>query len=264
MQTSKTVAAVVLVVAAVALSGCAGGGEDPATTTTTPAIDPYDGDRSAADIGAVALNRTANATAYRVSVDSEIGLSLGTVRTTIDGTVDRERNRARLNTTVESGFTESRTIQTFFDNGTVYVKESAEVGWQRRGGGNTTPGQPGGPSGVDQFGQQRQLLTAMDLSIVGTTTLNGEEMYVLRGQPDAEAVAGAITGQNAVPGNGLTAENATATLYVATGTDLLRQVTIRAEATAQDQTVTVRSTTRFFDYGIDPDLQPPTVGTATT
>jgi hypothetical protein len=40
-------------------------------------------------------------------------------------------------------------------------------------------------------------------------------------------------------------------------------VTLRADATAGDQDVSIRSTTRFFDYGIDPMLEPPTVGNGT-
>lgn len=244
------------------LAGCSGLGTQD-TTTTAP--DPT-GNATATDAPGTADGANASAVkadtlaalddveTYRVSTNQTSRLSGNvqqTVVTTTTGVFDRTAREARLNQSQDAGV-QSVTSQLYLVDETLYQRSPQfarqyDSNWVAI---DLSENFSAAWDGFDTLSRQQALLNASSVTLDGTTTVDGQQAYVLRLRPDAERYE--ELGSNTT-GQTLDVSNVSATYYVSTETDRLVASTTRLNAT---QTVSGRSLTidqtielRFDEYG---------------
>ena len=273
-----------LIALLVVLAGCSGlGGQSPGTTvaptdgattngsgTSTGAPPATDGSPTtgagagevgAADLKADTLAALADVEHYRLEANqtSRLGGNIGrTVVATSTGRFDRVDREANVTQRQEAGGV-TTTVRTYVVNDTLYQRRPAFA--QRYDSNWVATDLADADRSWDAFdtlSRQRDLLNISEVTLDGTTTVDGEEVYVLRAEPDVDAyenLSVSITGLNP------NVSSLSATFYVDTETSLLVASTTELDATqtVNGRTVDVeqRADLRFEGYGEPVDVTLP-------
>ncbi|WP_254537218.1 DUF7537 family lipoprotein [Halomarina litorea] len=248
-----------LVALLVLTAGCSGllpGGSDgpPTNGTATGTGTPTDGSELRADtLAAMDAVET-----YRVEANVSTRYS-GTLDQTVSGTsegrFDRTARVAYLNQT-QSALGQSYVVETYYVNDTVYQRSESYVlqydsEWIRLPAAENASEQW---SRFDTLTRQRALLNASNVTLDGTRTVNGTEVYVLRAQVDRSRLDELGFTAGPIEQGGLNVTSLNATFYVSTETNRpvrsVTNLTGRTTVQAGDNRRTVRIQQRIdLDFG---------------
>jgi hypothetical protein len=255
----------------VVLAGCNGialpgssngaGTATPATTATpAPTPEPPGENVTAASVAADALAASGNVSTYRVRVDERTNYTdlERTFNATVNGSFDRAAGDAALNRTQESDAL-TFTVETYLDGANETLYQHSLVYRQQYGSTWVSEDLSGNYSTAyaeyDTLARQRALLNASNLTLNGTTTVDGTDAYVLNGSVAADAV------DRLGSGAGGDLSNVTATFYVAVdGADLIRStVTFDGVGRVDGRVLPFERTVdvRFAGYGDPVDVDVP-------
>jgi len=187
---------------------------------------------------------------YRMEMEMNITANDRTLSMSQDGVFDHGAKQARLNMTAYG--TEA---VVYMDGDMMYVNAGSR--WQTRDLSGQDPWESG--NGITQ---QQNVLESGDVSVEGTETVDGVETTVLAVDPDLSELKALIAQQQAQSLEGVTIDDATYRLYVATDSNLPRKMEMAMEMSVDDQSTEVEMTTRFSDYGEPVNVTIPEEATA--
>lgn len=282
MRRTKALLLVVVLLATPVLAGCTDSGDAGMTTapengtTDVPTTDDAtattgdETDGGGADVEADAVRRSALEALRGVSdarlegtLNQTVSAAAGTQSTTtaFDVTIDAEQRRLVVDQTVQA---QARTVNqtTYLLNDSLYIRSQAFV----RQYGSEWVTQNVSASDYDRLWRNRsalQLHTSLlnvteNVTVTGTETVRGEEVYVVSLRP-SDAELADLRGGNFV---GSDVHEFDATLYVSTETDLVVRSDIYVNETISfrgqefQQVVDVRRDFVAYDEGVDVALPP--------
>ncbi|QGN07877.1 hypothetical protein Hrd1104_11585 [Halorhabdus sp. CBA1104] len=233
---------VVALTVLVALSGCSalpGGGGDGGPTGEVATIQDESID-AISDISTYEFHMEMSATGDGLTVDAEA-----------DGAVNEKTQRMRMEMTMDG-----QEIVQYVDGATMYQQTNAlwrtqDVSEQNLWDSGTV------------LETQRDLMDSSDVTLEGTTTIDGTEVYEIRIDPTKQAVEDLLSQQS---GTGqLSAgdiDEIELTQYVRTDDSLPKRSAVSLTASAEGQTVDVDVTYTLENYGTDVSISIPEEATA--
>lgn len=268
MRPGKRVTLVVLVALLVASAGCLGlgvVGDDADATTTT---EEYD---NATAVQQAAAEAMADVDTYTFTMEMTMESENLTMVSESEGAANVEQQRLRQNQTVEMSTPEGRNLTV--NSSSYLVGETMYMSYEGQSWETMNISEM--PTGMDadamwnqssQMRQQQQLLNASTVSFGDeeTTTIDGQEVYVIELDVDAEAFQNAtMEGMNdgqmqqQMNQSDLQYDEISATQYVATDSMRIVRTEMTVEMTVDGQTMRQEMVMTFDDFNEDVTIEPP-------
>jgi FlaG/FlaF family flagellin (archaellin) len=257
-----------LVALLVASAGCLGlgvVGDDANATTTT---EEYD---NATAVQQAAAEAMADVDTYTFTMEMSMESENLTMVSESEGAANVEQQRLRQNQTVEMSTPEGRNLtvnsSSYLIGETMYTSYEGQS-WETMNISEM-------PTGMDadavwnqssQMRQQQQLLNASTVSFGDekTTTIDGQEVYVIELDVDAEAFQNAMMEgmndgqmQQQMNQSDLQFDEISATQYVATDSMRIVQSEMTIEMTVNGQTMRQEMVMTFDNFNEDLTIEPP-------
>ncbi|WP_135533784.1 hypothetical protein [Halostella pelagica] len=267
MELRKRVALVALLALLVTGAGCIGqGASDSVADTTTPA-EEYD---NATAVQQAAAEAMADVDTYTFSMEMTMEADNITMASQSNGSADVEQQRLRQNQSVVMTSAQGQNItlnsSSYLIGDTMYISTEGQS-WETR-----NLSEMAGPMDADtmwnqssQVRQQQQLLNASDVSFGDekTTTIDGQEVYVIVLDIDGEALMNATMQemdsqmQQQMSRSGIQYDNISATQYVATDSMRIVKTEMTVDMTMDGRTMHQEMVMTFDNFNEDVTIEPP-------
>lgn len=230
MRRSKLVPLFVALLLAVSLTGCLGSSNDMT-----------DREQQLQDKTISALS---NADTYDYSMDMTVQTEELDVEMSVDATVDRPNRKIRATNDMEVPMRGNVEMETYLVGETMYINSDTLPEWRTRDASELSLWDKN-----DQLKTQRQILESSEIDIVGSDTVDGNPVTVLKVEPDEGTLkdsVGQLMGSNL---GDVTIEEATYRYSVENSTNRPLRVDLEMDMKIRDRTATATGTMRYSDFG---------------